>query len=69
MTFIAAFDGQPCGTCDVRIREGDEVEYDLSNRLVHAVCPESLGLDDPAPYGTCDRCFLTLPLTGICGSC
>jgi hypothetical protein len=67
MTFIAAFGGQPCGTCDERICEGQEVEYDLSNRLVHVICPETL---DSRPEGDiCDGCNLTLPMSGVCGYC
>lgn len=66
-TFVAAFNGGPCGTCDERIREGDEVCYDGTNRLVHAVCPESI---DPRPQGdVCDGCNLTLPMSGVCDNC
>jgi hypothetical protein len=68
VTFIAAFNGSPCGTCDERIREGQEVEYDTSHRLVHAICPEQCDVPDEIPP-ICDRCFLTLPLSGVCGNC
>lgn len=82
MSFIAAFTSGTCGSCNGPISEGQEVEYDLSDRLVHVDCQwpsldlldrqvstDHINLDDPAPYGICDRCFLTLPASGVCGSC
>lgn len=67
-TFIAAFDGQLCGTCDVMVREGDEVQYDLSGRLVHVECPDP-HIDTPPTAAVCFTCYELLPVSGICGNC
>jgi hypothetical protein len=66
MTFTARFGGQDCGYCDEPIKPGQEVEYDGSNRLVHAVCPE---VQEMTAAPTCPTCNLELPLTGVCDDC
>lgn len=66
MTFIARFSGGACGHCEERLREGQELQYDASDQLVHVTCPETL---DVGPVEVCPDCFLALPVSGICGSC
>lgn len=40
-TFEAKYDG-PCGLCDGRIKEGEDVVY-VDDELVHALCAEENG--------------------------
>lgn len=68
MSFIAAFGGQACGTCDEGIIQGEEVEYDGTNRLVHVICPETLDMLNPREP-ICSGCFMELPVSGVCGFC
>jgi hypothetical protein len=67
VSFEARFNGGPCGACDERVREGQEVEYDGTGRLVHVICPEALDVDE-AP-DVCPGCNMALPKTGRCDDC
>ena len=66
MTFIARYTGTECGSCGERVREGQEVAYNASDDLVHAACPEA---PDDVRRDACPRCFLELPVSGVCGEC
>lgn len=67
MSFTARFSGTPCDTCEERVQEGQEVDYNAANKIVHVVCPEVLDVD--ADVQVCPRCFLALPVTGVCDDC
>jgi len=77
-TFAARYAGT-CTDCGQNIEPGDEVAYATGNALVHA--GPGCTLSGRGPHGetaidavlvagpTCDRCFLELPATGVCGVC
>lgn len=53
-TFTARYHGE-CGECGHHISPGDEVQYDRTDTLVHATCPER---PDDAPAGSpCPKCW------------
>lgn len=64
-TFTARYAGT-CASCPVRIQPDDEVTYDGADGLIHAVCPEDVVAKHGEP---CGRCFIELPLTGVCPDC
>jgi len=65
MTFTGRFPGQ-CGECGEQTK-GTEVEYNLSNEIVHVICPDTFG---GPPRPVCPRCFLELPAAGdACEDC
>jgi hypothetical protein len=66
MSFTARFSGTPCDSCEEPVKEGQEVEYNAANRLVHAVCPETL---DVAHGEVCGSCFMEKSVSGRCDNC
>lgn len=67
MTFQARFSGTPCDNCEERVKEGQEVTYNVAHKIVHVVCPEARDVDATATV--CPTCHMALPLTGVCDDC
>lgn len=65
MTFQAKFPGT-CGECGGRFPEGAEVKYDLTDIIIHAVCPDADRLDLTA-RPVCPKCFIEVSNIGTCG--
>jgi len=64
MSFTGRFYGE-CDACGGQTKD-TEVEYSLSNRIVHVLCPE----EAPEPTAVCDLCFLAIPRgRGRCPDC
>lgn len=63
--FIARYVSE-CVACLSPIKPGDEAHYGLDNQVEHADCPDPL--EAPA-QGVCEGCWLTLPVSGLCGVC
>lgn len=65
MTFIAQY-RSACASCESDIQKGDEAKYAAFDEVVHVVCPP----DQLArSRELCARCFIELPVSGICGTC
>jgi hypothetical protein len=62
--FEAAYVGT-CGNCDGKIRDGQWVQFDTTDQLVHVICPDPTVAVRPM----CPDCFTELPATGVCGVC
>lgn len=69
--FKAKF-GSKCPACAEQIEVGDTVTWN-DDRVVHEGCASAALLDEDDPlraaHGVCDKCFMALPATGICGVC
>lgn len=65
-TMFSARYADRCVSCSSRIERGDAVTYGLDGELEHVDCPDPL---EVPKQGMCGRCFLVLPLTGVCGVC
>lgn len=63
MSFIAEHPGE-CYDCGQEVK-GTPCRY-LSNRMIaHVFCPPA---KPEKPVEVCPKCFLQLPVTGVCGS-
>ena len=66
MTFLAKW-AQKCNAdCDAGIKPDDEVQYDLTDNLVHVECPEG---EDVlvAERPVCRGCWQVVAVNGECG--
>lgn len=67
MSFRARYKS-PCRDCDEGIQPNELIELDDDRTPYHVVCPEDQRMDGkPAPV--CPRCFMVIPVSGICGTC
>jgi hypothetical protein len=68
VTFTARYPGHCAQAgCYEPVEPGQEVEFVPGSRdLVHAVCPDAV---PEVVRPVCPRCFLELPLAGVCGAC
>ncbi len=64
-SFAARYAGQ-CVACASKISPGDVVTYGLDDQLEHVECPDPLEIP---VQGICTGCWLTLPVSGVCGVC
>jgi hypothetical protein len=66
MSFTAKFSGTPCDSCEEPVREGQEVEYNTANKIVHVLCPE---LAEVKHGEICPSCFMEKSVSGVCDNC
>lgn len=69
MSFTAKY-RSPCANddCEDGVLPGQEVEWAADHRVIHVVCPEDRDISGK-PLPICPRCFLAIPVSGVCGVC
>lgn len=60
MTFEARYQGK-CADCGESIEVGDEVQFTLTDDLIHADCVDDLRVGGVAERETCGKCWMIKP--------
>lgn len=68
MSFIAKYRGEcvECGCAVLPKQEATYVDF-AEGEIKHVECPDDVRI--LTARETCPRCFVELPVTGICGTC